>query len=270
VFFLESHNGSLVEIFALLSVVLLLSCIGFVDDLFGWRKGGLSKRSRIILVVIASIPLIAINAGKSSIALPSIGLFDLGLIYPLVLIPIAIIGTSTTFNFLAGFNGLEAGNGIITLFALAFVAFFTGNSWLSVIALCMVASLFAFLIFNFYPTKVFPGDSLTYAVGGLIGIMAILGNFEKIALFFFIPYILEVFLKGRGKFEKQSFGTPKKDGSLDLKYDKIYSLNHAAIFLMKKFNIKPTERKVVLTIWIFNLIIVIMGFVIFQNGILSD
>src|SRR3989344_8463197 len=70
VFFLSSHNGSLVEIFALLTVIGLLASIGFIDDLFGWRKGGLSIRSRLILVAMASIPLIAINAGKNSISLP--------------------------------------------------------------------------------------------------------------------------------------------------------------------------------------------------------
>src|SRR3989344_8736200 len=79
VFFLTSHNGSLVEIFSLLTVILLLASIGFVDDLFGWRKGGLSKRSRIILVAMASIPLIAINAGKSSISIPLLGDFNAGL-----------------------------------------------------------------------------------------------------------------------------------------------------------------------------------------------
>ena len=128
VFFLESHNGSLVEIFALLTVIGLLASIGFIDDLFGWRKGGLSIRSRLILVAMASIPLIVINAGKSSVLFPIFGKIELGMIYPLIFIPIGIIGATTTFNFLAGFNGLEAGNGIIILFSLAIVSFFTGNS----------------------------------------------------------------------------------------------------------------------------------------------
>jgi len=136
--------------------------------------------------------------------------------------------------FLAGYNGLEAGQGIILLSSLAIVAFFTGSSWLSVIALCMVFSLVAFLIFNFCPAKVFPGDSLTYSIGGMIAILAILGNFEKIAIFFFIPYIIEFGLKSRGKLVKHSFGKPNKDGTLSLNYKKIYSLNHLFIFLMKK------------------------------------
>lgn len=268
VFFLESYNGSLVEIFALLIVILMLASVGFIDDLFGWRKGGLSRRSRMILVALTSIPLIVINAGKSSISLPLLGNFDFGIIYPFVLIPIGVVGATTTFNFLAGFNGLEAGNGLMVLFALAIVAFFTGNSWLSVIALCMCSSLFAFLFFNFYPARVFPGDSLTYGVGGLIAIMAILGNFEKIAVFFFTPYIIETVLKVRGKLVKHSFGKPiKNDKSLDLKYDKIYGLTHLFIFLMKKLGIEPTETKVVYCVWAFQILIILFGFFIFRGGI---
>ena len=268
VFFLSSHNnGFLVEIFALLTVIGLLASIGFIDDLFGWRKGGLSIRSRLILVTMASIPLIAINAGKNSISLPFFGIVNLGLIYPLVFIPIGVMGATTTYNFLAGFNGLEAGNGVLILFSLAIVALFTGNSWLSIITLCMVASLFAFLIFNFYPAKIFPGDSLTYAVGGLIAAMSILGNFEKIAVFFFIPYIIETILKSRGRLVKHSFGVPKEDGTLELRYNKVYSLNHLSIYLMKKYNIKPTEKKVVFSILAFQLLIIIIGFIIFKKGI---
>jgi len=261
------NSDFLIETLTVLTVILILSGIGLVDDLLGWRKGGLSIRSRIVLVALSAIPLMAINAGKSLVSIPFFGQIDFGFLYPLIIIPIGIVGATTTFNMLAGYNGLEAGQGIILLSSLSLVAFFTGNSWLSIIALCMAASLLAFLIFNKYPAKVFPGDSLTYAVGGLIAILSILGNFEKIAVFFFIPYIIEVFLKARGGLVKQSFGKPNKDGTLDLKYNKVYGLEHAAILFMKKMNIEPTEKKVVYLLWAFQLIIIIIGFIIFREGI---
>ncbi len=267
VFILRSYNSHLIEILSLLSSVLLLAGLAFVDDLLGWQRGGLSRRSRIILVAFAAIPLMAINAGKSIVALPFLGKFDLGIIYPLIIIPIGLVGATTTYNFLAGYNGLEAGQGIIILSAMALVAFFTGNPWLSLIALCMIAALLAFLFYNYYPAKIFPGDCLTYTIGGLIAIIAILGNFERIAVFFFIPYILETILKVRGRLAKQSFGKPQKDGSLDLRYNKLYGLEHAVIYLMKRLNIKPTELKVVLSLWLFQMIIIVIGFIIFNEGI---
>lgn len=266
VFILRS-SAYLVEIIAVLSVVLILAGIGLIDDLFGWQHGGLSRRSRIIMALFAAIPMVVINAGDKLISIPFVGQVSIGLIYPLLLVPIGIIGATTTFNFLAGFNGLEAGQGILILSALSIVALFTGNSWLSVIGFSMVLALFAFLFFNFCPAKVFPGDSLTYAVGGLIAVMAILGNFEKIAVFIFIPYIIETILKCRGGLKMHSFGKPMKDGSLELKYDKIYGLTHLSIWIMKKLGVKPTEKRVVYLIWAFQLVIIAVAFIIFKNGI---
>ncbi len=257
----------LVEILALLLVFLIAGGIGLIDDLFGWRHGGLSRRSRLILLIFAAIPLMAINAGKSEIVLPFLGIVDIGLIYPILFIPIGIVGATTTFNFIAGYNGLEAGQGILLLSALAIVSYSTGSPWLSIIALCMLASLLAFLFYNFSPAKVLPGDALTYTIGALVAVISILGNFEKVAVFFFIPYIIEVILKLRGRLVKQSFGKPLKDGSLDLRYKKIYGLEHLSIYLMNKLKIKPTERKVVLSIWTIQLIFIIIGFIIFKEGI---
>ncbi len=248
------------EIFALLTTVLFAGFIGFVDDLLGWRHGGLSRRSRIILLLFAAIPLMVINAGDSTM----MGI-DFGIIYPLLIIPIGVAGATTTYNFLAGFNGLEAGQGIILLSAMAILTYITGHAWLSVAAICMICSLLAFYIFNYFPAKVFPGDVLTYCIGALIASIAILGHAEKIAVFFFIPYIIETILKIRGKLEKQSFGKPNQDGSLEQPYEKIYGLEHLAIKVLKK--IKPSkkvyEKEVVFLIHAFQIIIIILGFLIF-------
>ncbi len=267
IFFLKSDNSHLIEVLTLLNVILLLAGIGFIDDLFGWQRGGLSRRTRIILIFFSSIPLIVINAGKSMMSFPFFGVVDLGILYPLIIIPIGVIGATTTFNFLAGYNGLEAGQGVILLSGVGLMAFLTGNSWLAVIVLCMILSLVAFLFYNYYPARVFPGDSLTYAVGGLIAVIAILGNFEKIAIFFFIPYAIESILKIRGKLVKQSFGKPKEGGTLDLKYNKIYGLEHAAIWLMQLCRIKSTEKRVIFVIWTFQILVIISGFIIFKEGI---
>lgn len=265
--FYFADTSHLIEIISLVSVVLLAAGIGLIDDLFGWQHGGLSRRSRLIMIAISAIPLMAINAGKHTMSLPFLGIIDFGLLYPLLLIPIGIVGATTTFNFLAGMNGLEAGQGAIILSALSLVSFLTGSSWLALINLCMAIALLAFLIYNFAPAKVFPGDVLTYSVGSLIAISAILGNFEKIAVFFFIPYILETVLKSRGGLVKSSFGKPQKDGSLDLLHNKIYGLTHLSIYLMKKAGIKATEKRVVYSIWIFQILIIAIGFIIFRQGI---
>ena len=258
-FYFEFINNS-VEMFAIVSSLLLIAGVGLIDDLFGWVKGGLSKRFRIIIIIFASVPLIVINAGESTM----FGI-NFGIIYPLVLVPLGFLGASTTYNLLAGFNGLESSQGIIILGGLTVVTYLTGNSWLSLISLCMIAALIAFYTFNKYPAKVFPGDVLTYSIGGMIAIIAILGNIEKIAVFFFIPYVLETILKARGKLIKQSFGKPNKDGSLEEPYNKIYGLEHLAIRILKyvKPNRKVYEKEVVWLINGFQIWIILIGLLLF-------
>lgn len=266
--FIVNATDYIIESFALLSVILISAAIGLVDDLFGWQHGGLSRRSRMVLLIFASIPLMVINAGHDTLNIPGFGEIALGILYPLIIIPLGIVGATTTFNFLAGFNGLEAGQGVILLSSLSLVAFLTGNPWLAIVGLCMVAALIGFLFFNVVPAKVFPGDVLTYPVGSLLAVMAIIGNFEKIAVFFFIPYIIEVVMKARGKLVKQSFGLPQKDGSLKLRYDKLYGLEHLAIFLLSKTRMKVTEQRVVYSIWLFQLVIVLIGLIIFRGSLI--
>lgn len=265
-FILKSDQISL-SIFSLLSVILILAIVGLADDLLGWKHGGLSAGFRIFLALIAAIPLIVINAGIHTMNFPLIGNVDLWLFYPLVLIPVGIAGATTTYNMLAGFNGLEAGMGIIILSFLSYVAYARDSSWLAIIGLCMVASLIGFYFYNKYPAKVFPGDILTYSVGALIAGMAILGNFEKIAVFIFIPYIIEVILKSRGKLKKQSFGIPESDGSLKLPYDKIYGLTHLSILIISKFKKKVYEKDVVYLIFAFQIIICLLALLIFKDSI---
>lgn len=262
VFYFKTGDGNLIGMFAIISSLLLVAGIGLIDDLFGWVKGGMSVRSRIILVLFAAVPLMVINAGESNI----LGI-EFGLLFPLVIIPLGILGATTTFNMIEGFNGLGAGQGILILGALSYVTYLTGNPWLSVVCLCMVAALLAFYFFNVNPAKAFPGDVLTLSVGLLIAAVAILGNIEKIALFFFIPYLLEVIFKLRGimGFKKiaYNFGVPNEDGSLELRYRKIYSLTHLSLFVLKKFKKKVYENEVVWLIHLFQIVIILTGFLLF-------
>ena len=264
-FFIKAQNGISLEIFALLSVDLILAIVGIIDDLLGWKHKGLSKRTRIFLAFVASIPLVVINAGSSAMSFPFLGEVNLGILYPIFLIPLGIAGATTTYNFLAGFNGLEAGQGILILSFLSLVAYKTGSSWLAVVGLIMVFALLGFWFYNRYPAKVFPGDSLTWTIGALIAGMAILGNFEKIAAFVFIPYILETVLKLRGNLDKYSFGKPNKDGSLEMPYNKIYGLEHLSIYILKK--LKPSkkvyENDVTYLIHGFQILLIVIAFFIF-------
>jgi hypothetical protein len=78
-------------------------------------------------------------------------------------------------------------------------------------------------------------------------------------------------LKIRGKLKKESFARVNEDGSLEMPYNKIYGLEHLAIYILKR--IKPSkkvyEREVVYLINAFQTLIIILGFIIFKVDVLK-
>lgn len=231
----------IIEILAVVCTLLIITIIGFIDDILGW-KIGLRQYQKPILCLFAAIPLAVINAGESTITLPFLGTINVWLLYPLLIVPIAISSAANGFNMLAGYNGLEAGMGIIILSTLGFFQIqnigYIDIGWVGIIAFSAVATLIAFFIYNKFPAKIFPGDTLTYSIGALIAAVAILGNVERVALILFLPYFIELILKIRGKLRKESFAYPQKDNSLEIKG--VYGLGHLVIKVLKK--IKPSKK----------------------------
>jgi UDP-N-acetylglucosamine--dolichyl-phosphate N-acetylglucosaminephosphotransferase len=142
-------------------------------------------------------------------------------------------------NLLAGFNGLEAGLGIIYMTSLGLYSYTQENYLASIIALMVLLPLCNFWIYNKYPSKILPGDSLTYFLGGSLATIAILGRMEFITLIISIPFIIEFILKLKSNLKADSFGF-YKNGKICSKYKKIYSIPH--IFTRK---CKYTEKQVV-------------------------
>lgn len=250
--FIYNYQENMLYIFATMTAILIATMIGFVDDILGW-KIGLRARYKIALTFFIGLPIAVINIGQSSMNLPIFGVVNLGIFYPLLLVPIAIMGTSNGFNMIAGYNGLEAKQGIIILMALTIITYLSGNTYLSLMGSCMIASILGFFFYNDYPAKVFPGDTFTYPVGALIGILAVLGNVEKYALILFIPYFIELVLKMRGNLLKESFAFVKEDGTLENKYETWYGIEHIAVDFLKRWRGKATERDVVHIISMFQI-----------------
>lgn len=242
--FFYRHGTQIVEILAVTTTLMLVTFIGFMDDIIINKTKdasvGLRRWQKPLLTLVAAIPLVVINAGTSTIYIPLLGIVDLGLIYPLILIPIAVVGASNMVNLLAGINGLEAGMALIYIGSLGLFAYLNIRFIAAGIAAIIFAALLAFLYYNKYPAKILPGDSLTYLIGASIASIAIIGNLEKAALISAIPFFAEFVLKARSKFKAQSYGY-YDNGKVHSLHNKIYSLIHI-------FTIKPrfTEKQITL------------------------
>ena len=261
-----TQSTHVVEVFAISSTILMAGFIGFIDDVLGW-KTGLSQLQKVLLTIPIALPLTVLNVDQSVIVLPLLGTLDLDLLYPLLVVPLGVIGSTNGFNLLAGYNGLETGMGLVIFAVFGFTGILVGKLWIAFIAFIVYACLLAFLAFNWYPAKVFPGNSFSYSIGALIATLAILGNMERIAIWLFIPYFLDIVLYFRARVidkmgDVQAFAKPNEDGSLEMPYEKIYDTTHLALWVLKRVKAKVYERDVVLCVIGFQVLVAVSGLIL--------
>eukprot|EP01113_Clastostelium_recurvatum_P033102 TRINITY_DN4340_c0_g1_i3.p1 TRINITY_DN4340_c0_g1~~TRINITY_DN4340_c0_g1_i3.p1 ORF type:complete len:397 (+),score=93.67 TRINITY_DN4340_c0_g1_i3:77-1267(+) len=199
-------NFSLVEYNAALTSICMMVSLGFADDVLNLRW-----RYKLILPAVATLPLLVAYQGGTSVVVPVLlreylgPVLDLGILYKVYLLMLAIFCTNS-INILAGINGLEVGQSIIisiavithNLMELSLATSVSGTltpktttHLLSLFFMIpYLATSVSLILFNWYPSRVFVGDTYTYFSGMCFAVVAILCHFSKTLLLFFIPQIL--------------------------------------------------------------------------------
>ncbi|XP_017781154.1 PREDICTED: UDP-N-acetylglucosamine--dolichyl-phosphate N-acetylglucosaminephosphotransferase isoform X2 [Nicrophorus vespilloides] len=191
------HDEFVELIAALLSICCML-LLGFADDVLDLRW-----RHKLLLPTVASLPLLMVyyvNINSTTILVPKplrdlLGLsINLGFLYYVYMGMLAVFCTNA-INILAGVNGLEVGQSIVI--AVSIVIFnlieLSRDLWKHQFSLYFmlpyIATSLALLKYNWYPSKVFVGDTFCYLSGMTFAVVGILGHFSKTTLLFFIPQI---------------------------------------------------------------------------------
>ena len=220
--------------YASLAASLGAGFVGLIDDMFGLRQ-----RAKAILPYLLAIPLGAVAYSSGDTYLLGV---NLGLLTVLV-VPLGVTSAANATNMLEGLNGLGAGMGIIMTVALVTLAFLQGSYSGLFIAFPLLGALVAFLAFNKYPARVFPGDSMTLFMGAAIASIAIVSHQKAIGAILFAPMIVEFGLKLRSHFHAENYGVPDDVGRLH-HTGQIGSLTH---LVMQKRPMK--EWQIVATLW---------------------
>ena len=263
--FVLHEEANLAILFAASFSIIIITFIGFFDDInisptMKLDKGvrdiriGLKQWQKPLLVLPAALPLMAVKAGVTQMTIPFVGAVNLGILYPLLIIPIAVIFVANATNMLAGMNGMEAGLGFLTTISMGIYASIFGQTEAAIISFAAAGALLAILFFNWYPAKILPGDSLTFLIGASIVSAMVIGNMEKFAMLIFTPWIIEFFLKMRLKFKARSLGDLQLNGTLKAPYKKIYSWTH--IWMRLGVN---TEKKIALSMILLEIILIIIS-----------
>lgn len=150
----------------LLPVILLIFCIGLVDDI-----RGLSPRIKLLGQTFAAVYAVAMGVtiampGWYTDPSPSL-LLGAGAVFWLVL-------CTNALNLIDGLDGLAGGVAVVACAGLIAVALVNGQPGLALVILPLMGALIGFLVFNFNPASIFLGDCGSLSVGFLLGIFGLL------------------------------------------------------------------------------------------------
>uniref|UniRef100_H2YBT9 UDP-N-acetylglucosamine--dolichyl-phosphate N-acetylglucosaminephosphotransferase n=1 Tax=Ciona savignyi TaxID=51511 RepID=H2YBT9_CIOSA len=195
---------------ALLSICCMIF-LGFADDVLN-----LKWRHKLTLPTVASLPLLMVyytNISNTTIILPKpfryivgsefdlgklliYNVYIIGLLYYLYMGMLAVFCTNA-INILSGINGLEVGQSVIICISIILhnlvelsgpVAAYHRFSLYFMMP--FLGTTLGLLRFNWYPSKVFVGDTFCYFAGMTFAVVGILGHFSKTMILFFIPQVL--------------------------------------------------------------------------------
>lgn len=252
-----------------LTVVVAYGIIGFVDD---YRKvirkdsKGLIARwkyfwqSVVALGVAFYLYSSATISAETSLLVPffkevfpQLGAFFIIITY------FAIVGTSNAVNLTDGLDGLAIVPTILVAGAFAIFAYVTGNanfaeylniphipltSELVIVCTAMVGAGLGFLWFNTYPAQVFMGDVGSLALGGTLGVLAVLVRQELVLI-----------IMG-GVFVMETLSVILQVGSYKLRGQRIFRM--APIHHHYELKGWP-EPRVIVRFWIISIILVLVG-----------
>jgi len=263
-------NFSNFYIIVIVAATLLLGILGFVDDYTKSilkKHDGMQPKVKIVFqLVIAAAVAIAIYLFPSNpehattLFVPFINeaIVDMGWMW-IVFAVIVIVGTSNAVNLTDGLDGLAIGSVAIVALTLGIMTYVSGHvkiaeylripyipasAEMTVFLSSLIGASLGFLWFNSNPASVFMGDTGSLALGGIIGIVAVMIK-KEIFLFIvggvFVIEALSVIIqvlhfKATGK-----------------RVFKMAPIHH-------HFELSGLpEQKIVVRMWIFGLILAILG-----------
>jgi phospho-N-acetylmuramoyl-pentapeptide-transferase len=167
-----------------LGVLIAYSVLGGIDDYQGLRQRpgeGMLARYKIwyqvgIAAIAALLLYFVVNGGHGWVAIPTVQvLLDIGVWY-IVIATFIITATANAINLTDGLDGLAGIIAATAFAAYAIIAFLQGQQFLMVFSFIVVGACFAFLWFNAHPAQMFMGDVGSQALGGALGVVALMTN----------------------------------------------------------------------------------------------
>lgn len=191
--------SELLGVWLTLALALLNGLIGFFDDytklIKKQNQGFLAWQKLLLQIIVATAYLWAMSACgfiDTALEIPYFDIeIDLGIFYYFLAV-LFIAGMVNSVNLTDGIDGLCSSVSAVVGAFFAVVAFIMLRPELAVFPATVIGGTVGFLMYNFYPAKIFMGDTGSLYLGGAVVGMAFLINEPLIILLAGIIYLVEV------------------------------------------------------------------------------
>lgn len=192
------------SILPVLLMTLAFGLVGFLDDyikVVKKRNLGLTAiqklAAQIVITAIFAVYIIKFSDAGTAMLVPFTGGFEDGLYIELpmwlylISFFIIVLGTVNGTNLTDGLDGL-LGSVTVSVAAFFMIAAAMAGSGLHPIAAAVVGALMGYLIYNFYPARVFMGDTGSLALGGFVASIAYMLNMPIFIAIVGLIYLIEI------------------------------------------------------------------------------
>ncbi|MDR1003269.1 MAG: phospho-N-acetylmuramoyl-pentapeptide-transferase [Oscillospiraceae bacterium] len=194
----EFTSLRLVRVVAGVVMGLLFAALGFMDDYISIMKKtntGLTARQKFLLqLVIAAGYLLSIyltEDGAGATVIPFLGRVELGIWFYLISL-FLIVGFVNAVNLTDGLDGLCSSVTFFAVVVFMLIAGIQGLFEVGILAASVAGGCLGFLIWNFYPAKVFMGDTGSLFLGGMFCAVAYAADMPILIPIAGIVYLCEV------------------------------------------------------------------------------
>lgn len=164
---------------------MIIVLTGLLDDRYNIRP--IVKLSGQLL---AALVLISSGLVIEKVTLPFLGMVELGfLAIPITLV--WVVGITNAINLIDGLDGLATGVSTIALTVFFIMSLVDLRIFAAYLSIILIGANLGFIYHNFYPAKIYMGDTGSNFLGYMIAVISMLGLFKNIALLgFVIPIII--------------------------------------------------------------------------------
>lgn len=157
-----------IEYYYIYISILIILIVGAIDD-----KRTVTPMYKMVFIFIATCILYL-----NDFQITSLGYYlgyEITLPFALVLpfTYIAIAGLTNAFNLIDGLDGLAGAIAIVILTTFLAIGILHSDILIITLSSLFIVAVFAFLLFNWYPAKIFMGDSGSLTLGFVISILSI-------------------------------------------------------------------------------------------------